>query len=100
LSQLTGYRFSDKNINTLTTVGQAAEHLQKWAESRVPKAKKQWFDDVSLPSNIRFKPRREKKSDQDEDFGRKKLYMAELYNRGLYQVPDTIVPPWKRPASH
>ncbi|KAJ5612837.1 hypothetical protein N7510_006031 [Penicillium lagena] len=100
LAQLTGYRFSDKNINTLTTVGHASEHLQKWAESRSPKAKKkQWFDDVALPSNLRFKPRRERKSDRDEDFGRKKLYMAELYKSGLYQVPDTIVPPWKRPAS-
>ncbi|KAJ5825935.1 hypothetical protein N7474_003073 [Penicillium riverlandense] len=100
LAQVTGYRFSDKNINTLTTVGQAMEHLQNWAESRSPKAKKkQWFDDVALPSNIRFRPRKEKKSDRDEDFGRKKLYMAELYKTGLYQVPDTIVPPWKRPAS-
>ncbi|RAL15648.1 mitochondrial 54S ribosomal mL50 protein [Aspergillus homomorphus CBS 101889] len=86
-SQLTGHFFPDPAAQSITTVQEAVTYVQQIMKSKPKKladylAKNQQYKKAP---NVKVFAKRQKRSDRDEDLGRKKLIEAELRARGLLE---------------
>ncbi|KAB8075323.1 ribosomal subunit 39S-domain-containing protein, partial [Aspergillus leporis] len=84
-TQLSGHYFPDPVVNSLATVGQAVEYIQLALNPKPKKLADHLANSQGLQQlpNVKVFTKRQKRSDKDEELGRKKIIEAELRARGL-----------------
>jgi hypothetical protein len=86
-TQLSGHYFPDPVVNSLATVGQAVEYIQLALNPKPKKLADHLANSQGLQQlpNVKVFTKRQKRSDKDEELGRKKIIEAELRARGLIE---------------
>ncbi|KAF7589865.1 hypothetical protein BBP40_003577 [Aspergillus hancockii] len=86
-SQLSGHYFPDPVVNSIATVGQAVEYIQSVLNPKPKKLADHLANSQGLQqlANVKVFAKRQKRSDRDEELGRKKIIEAELRARGLIE---------------
>ncbi|PYH43415.1 mitochondrial 54S ribosomal mL50 protein [Aspergillus saccharolyticus JOP 1030-1] len=86
-SQLTGHFFPDPAVHSITTVQQVVDYVQNLAKPKPKKLAEYLANNPRYQSmpNVKVFAKRQKRSDRDEELGRKKLIEAELRARGLIE---------------
>ncbi|KAJ5166647.1 uncharacterized protein N7482_005428 [Penicillium canariense] len=85
-SQLIGRRIPDKAITTSHTVGDILAGISSQLKEKPIQVTKELNKQAAagaLPANVKFSKKRLTKSQNDEDHGRKKAIVSEIYRRGL-----------------
>ncbi|KAF9886019.1 hypothetical protein FE257_012075 [Aspergillus nanangensis] len=86
-SQLSGHFFPDPTIHSISTVAQTVEYVQSVVDPKPTKLADYLSGNQKLQntSNVKVFTKRQKRSDKDEELGRKKVIEAELRERGFIE---------------
>ncbi|KAL4893378.1 ribosomal subunit 39S-domain-containing protein [Aspergillus ambiguus] len=86
-SQLSGHYFPDPAIHSISTVAEAVGYIQTVLSPKPKKLAEHLAGNQRLQnmSNVKVFPKKQKRMDQDEELGRKKVIEEELRARGLIE---------------
>ncbi|PLB54264.1 hypothetical protein P170DRAFT_431892 [Aspergillus steynii IBT 23096] len=84
-SQLSGHYFPDPAVHSISSIKQALQHIQTALNPKPKKLAEHLASSNRLQNlpNVKVFAKRQKRSDRDEELGRKKVIAQELRERGL-----------------